>query len=261
MEETKIYRLLEGYRNLPAANVKLLEEILVRFSQMLVDFPQIKEADINPLFIDEEEAFVLDARIMIDKEKVLERGGPYEHLSITPYPRKYEDFCKLQDGQKALLRPVKPEDEPLLTEMFNSFKEFERNSFVQKIRGMPHEFTVRICNIDYDRELAVVAELAEKGRRKIAGIARLITAQDGRIGEITFIVADSWQGSGLREELVDYLVTICLDKNIEKIHCNLLPDDHKSIKLLKKMGFNTEHLEDETLGTTLNLQKRLTKRA
>ena len=256
MEKTKVYRLLQGYRNQPAANIELLEEILVRFSQMLVDFPQIKEVDINPLLINEKEAFVLDARIMIDNNRVFQGSGPYEHLVITPYPTKYEDFCRLRDGREILLRPIRPEDEPLLLEMLNDFKDPERYWFVQEIKEMPHEFAVRICNIDYDRELAIVAELAEKGHRRIVGVVRLVTRQDRRTGEIAFIVANAWQGLGLGKELVDYLVKICLEKNIEKISSTILSEDAKSINLLKKAGFTIEHLDDKTLMGTLNLHKR-----
>ncbi|MFZ0965891.1 MAG: acetate--CoA ligase family protein, partial [Candidatus Bathyarchaeia archaeon] len=112
MEETKVYQLLKGYRNVPPANIKLLEEIIVRFSQMLVDFPQLKEVDINPLFINEKEAFAIDARIVIDKERVFAKLEPHQHLVITPYPKKYETLWKLRDGRTVLLRPIRPEDEP-----------------------------------------------------------------------------------------------------------------------------------------------------
>jgi acetyltransferase len=121
MEETKVYQLLKGYRNMPPANLKLLEEIMVQFSQMLVDFPQLKEVDINPLFIDEKEALALDARVVFDKEKVFAKIEPHEHLVISPYPKKYETLWKLRDGRSVLLRPIKPEDEPMWLEMFQSF--------------------------------------------------------------------------------------------------------------------------------------------
>jgi len=256
MEETKVYQLLKGYRNMQPANLKLLEEIIVRFSQMLVDFPELKEVDINPLFIDEKEAFALDARIVIDKEKVFTKHEPHEHLVISPYPKKYEALWKLRDGRNVLLRPIKPEDEPLWLEMFQNFSEESiRYRFFQIIKDTPHEVRVRYCNIDYDRELGLVAELTEDGRRRILGVVRLIIDPDGKNGEIAFIVADPWQGLGLGSKMLDFMIEICKDKKLETIYGLMLPDNYRAIDLMKKMGFKIERLEDGTVKGTLDLKE------
>jgi len=255
MEETKVYQLLRGYRNLPPANIRLLEEIMVRFSQMLVDFPQLKEVDINPLLIDEKEALALDARIVIDENRVFARLEPYKHLVISPYPKKYETLWKLRDGRTVLLRPIKPEDEPLWLEMFQNFSEESiRYRFFQIIKDTPHEVRVRYCNIDYDREMAIVAELTENGHKKILGVVRLSLEPNRKNGEIAFIVADSWQGLGLGTKMVDYMIEICKDMEVETIYGIMLPDNLRAIGLLKKMGFDIEYLDDETVRGTLNLK-------
>jgi len=256
IEETKVYQLLKGYRNVPPANIKLLEEILVRFSQMLVDFPQLKEVDINPLFINEKEAFALDARIVIDKERVFTKMRPHEHLVISPYPKKYEALWKFRDGRTVLLRPIKPEDEPLWLEMFKNFSEESiRYRFFQIIKETPHEVRIRYCNIDYDREIAIVPELTEEGRRKILGVVRLIIEPDGKSGEIAFIVADPWQGLGLGTKMVDYMIEICKDRELETIYGIMLPDNQRAISLMKKMGFAIKYQDDGTVKATLNLKK------
>lgn len=256
MEETKVYQLLKGYRNVPPANIKLLEEIIVRFSQMLVDFPQLKEVDINPLFINEKEAFAIDARIVIDKERVFAKLEPHQHLVITPYPKKYETLWKLRDGRTVLLRPIRPEDEPLWLEMFQSFSEESiRYRFFQIIKDTPHGTRVRYCNIDYDREIAIVPELTEEGRRKILGVVRVSIEPDGKAGEIAFIVADPWQGLGLGTKLVDYAIEICKERGIETLYAIILPDNYRAISLLKKMGFKIKYLEDGTVKGTLNLKE------
>jgi len=256
MEETKVYQLLKGYRNVPPANIKLLEEILVRFSQMLVDFPQLKEVDINPLFIDEKEAVALDARIVIDKERVFKKFEPHEHLIITPYPKKYETMWTLRDGRTIILRPIKPEDEPLWLEMFQNFSEESiRYRFFQIIKDTPHETRVRYCNIDYDREIAIVPELTEDGRRKILGVTRVSIEPDGKKGEIAFIVADQWQGLGLGTKMVDYALEICKDMKVETVYAIILPDNYRAISLMKKMGFTIEHLDEATVRATLNLKE------
>jgi acetyltransferase len=256
MEETKVYQLLKGYRNIPPANVKLLEEIMTRFSQMLVDFPQIKEVDINPLLIDEENAFALDTRIIIDKERVFEKFKPHEHLVISPYPKKYEALWKLRDGRTVLLRPIKPEDEPLWLEMFKNFSEESiRYRFFEIIRDTPHEVRVRYCNIDYDREIAIVAELSEEGHRKILGVVRLIMEPDGKNGEIAFIVADPWQGLGLGTKMVDYMIEICKDRGLETIYGIMLPDNRRAISLMRKMGAKIKYLDDSTVKGLIDLKE------
>ncbi len=254
MEETKVYQLLKGYRNVPPANIKLLEEIIVRFSQMLVDFPQLKEVDINPLFINEKEAFAIDARIVIDKERVFAKLEPHQHLVITPYPKKYETLWKLRDGRTVLLRPIRPEDEPLWLEMFQNFSEESiRYRFFQIIKDTPHETRVRYCNIDYDREIAIVPELTEEGRRKILGVVRVSIEPDGKAGEIAFIVADPWQGLGLGTKLVDYAIEICKERGIETLYAIILPDNYRAMNLMKKMGFTLSYMEDGNVKGILSL--------
>jgi acetyltransferase len=256
MEDTRVYQLLKGYRNMPPANLKLLEELMVLFSQMLVDFPQLKEVDINPLFINEKEAFALDARIVIDKERVFAKLEPHQHLVISPYPKKYETLWKLRDGRTVLLRPIKPEDEPMWLEMFQNFSEESiRYRFFQIIKDTPHEVRVRYCNIDYDRELGIVAELTEDGRRRILGVVRLITEPDGKNGEIAFIVADPWQGLGLGSKMLDFMIEICKDKKLETIYGVMLPDNYRAINLMRKMGFTVERVDQDTVKGTLNLKE------
>ena len=256
MEETKVYNLLKGYRNMPPANIKLLEEIMVRFSQLIVDFPQLKEIDLNPLFIEAKETYVLDARIVIDRESVSAKPKTHEHLVITPYPKKYESLWTLRDGRSVLLRPIKPEDEPLWLEMFSNFsQESIRYRFFAPIKDTPHEMRIRFCNIDYDREIAIVAELTEKEQRKIIGVVRVPIKPDGKTGEIAVIVADPWQGLGLGSKMVDYMIEICKEKGLETLFGLMLSDNYRIINLMKKMGFKIKNLGDNTSKATLNLKE------
>jgi len=254
MEETKVYQLLKGYRNMQPANVKLLQELMVVFSQMLIDFPQLKEVDINPLFITEKEAYAFDARIIVDKEKLREKQEPHEHLVITPYPKKYETQWRLRDGRSVLLRPIKPEDEPMWLEMFQSFSEESiRYRFFQVIKDMPHETRVRYCNIDYDKEMAIVVEMDDGVKRRILGVARVGLEPDRKSGEIAFIVADPWQGLGLGTKLVDHTIDVCKDMGVESLYAIMLRDNARAINLMKKMGFVVHYLQDGTAKGVLNL--------
>jgi len=256
MEETRLYEALKTYHGPQIVDIKKLEEVVLKFSQLLVDFPQIKQVDINPLLVDEGETIVLDSQIVIDKEKVCKSFEPHEHLVISPYPKKYELLWTLRNGQTVLLRPIKPEDEPMWLEMFQNFSEESiRYRFFQILKDTPHETRVRYCNIDYDREIAIVPELTEDGRRRILGVTRVGIEPDGKKGEIAFIVADPWQGLGLGTKMVDYVLEICKDMKIETVYAIILPDNYRAINLMKKMGFTTAYAGDGTVRATLNLRE------
>ena len=255
MEETKVYQLLKGYRNTPSVDLKRLDETMLLFSQLLVDFPQIKEIDINPLLINEKEACILDARIVVDKDKVCKKFEPHEHMVISPYPKKYEILWSLKNGQEVLLRPIKPEDEPLWLEMFQSFSEESiRYRFFQMVKDTPHEVRVRYCNIDYDREVAMVSEIVENGKRKLLGVSRLSIESDGKSGEMAFIVSDYWQGLGLGTKMVDYVLDIAKEKGVENVYAIMLPDNYRALSLVKKMGFDIKYLSDGTVRADLDLK-------
>jgi len=256
MEETKVYELLKGYRNSVPVDLKKLDETILLFSQLLVDFPQIKEIDINPLLINEKEACILDARIVVDKEKICKKFEPHEHMVISPYPKKEELIWLLKNGQEVLLRPIKPEDEPMWLEMFQSLSEESiRYRFFQMLKDTPHEVRVRYCNIDYDRETAIVAETIEKGKKKLLGVGRLSIEADGKNGEIAFIVSDYYQGLGLGTKMVDYVLDLAKEKGIQSVYAIMLPDNYRALSLTKKMGFKIDYLSDGTIKANLNLQQ------
>jgi acetyltransferase len=144
--------------------------------------------------------------------------------------------------------------------MFQNFSEESiRYRFFQIIKDTPHETRVRYCNIDYDREIAIVPELTEDGKRKILGVVRVGIEPDGKAGEIAFIVADPWQGLGLGTKLVDYAIEICKDMKLETLYAIMLVDNYRAISLMKKMGFTITYMEDGTVRGTLNLKEEETQ--
>jgi len=169
-------------------------------------------------------------------------------------PKKYEKFVRLRDGRSILLRPIKPEDESLWLKMFQNFSEESiRYRFFHIIKDTPHEMRARYCNIDYAREMGIVAELEEKGQRQILGVVRLIIEQGGKTGEIAFIVADPWQGLGLGSKMLDHMIEICKDKGLHNVYALTLPDNYRAIRLLKQRGFTIQYRNDEAKAT-LNLK-------
>ena len=182
MEETEVYKMVQGYGRKPPADLRQLEQIIVSFSNLIVDFPEIAEMDIDPLAISNGKAFALSARIIIDKDS-LDCTSPYSHLVITPYPTRYVMPWVLPDGTEVLLRPVKPEDEPLVKEMLSSLSEKTlKERFFQVIKNITHEMLIKLCNIDYNREITIVAEIMaeirENSPKEIIGIIRLMIDPD-----------------------------------------------------------------------------------
>jgi acetyltransferase len=242
IERTAIYKhaACEG----SSLNLKLLEEVLVKFSQLVVDFPEIKEIDINPLIVNENSAVAVDARILIDPDTILRDVDPHEHLAIAPYPKKYVTQWKMKDETPVTLRPVKSEDENLFSEMFKSFsEETMRFRFFQIIKDATHETLVRYCNIDYDREIAIVAEMQQE-KRKIIGAVRLIRDPGRNDGEFAVVVGDQWQGQGLGSKLLDYVIEIGKDMRLETIYGYVISDNVRMIHLCTKKGFQMEPQEE-----------------
>jgi acetyltransferase len=234
-------------------NVKILEEILVKFSQLVTDFPEIKEIDINPLIIDESSAVAVDARIVIDTDRIMREVELHEHLVIAPYPNKYVTQWKLKNGTQVLLRPIKPEDERRFNELFKSLsEETMRFRFFEIIKEMSHETLTRYCNLDYDREIAIVAELPDADR-KIIGVVRLVSEPDGKSGEFAVLVGDQWQGLGLGSKLTDCIISIAKDMRLEKIYGYVISNNYKMIRLCDKKGFKMETLDEDTVKVSLAL--------
>jgi acetyltransferase len=254
MEQTKVYTLLKGYRNKPPANLRLLEEYLVRFSQLIIDFPEITEVDINPLAVVGDDFIALDARMIIDKELALKGVEPLSHLAIEPYPRRYVEQWILEDGRSVILRPIRPEDEP---REFGLWETFSPKTFRYRFFGPPrkvtHEEMVRYTNIDYRREMAFVAELREEGKRKMIGVSRLIVDPQGESGEFAVVVGDPWHGLGLGTKLMDKLIGVAGDKKLSRIYGLIQSDNLRMIGLCQDMGFQIESVDPSTVRATLTL--------
>jgi acetyltransferase len=253
IEQTKAMQLLKGFRGRPPVDFENLERIIVSFSNLVVDFPEILEIDINPLAISNGKITALDARIILDSQ-CYTTSSPYPHLVITPYPVRYNIDWKMSDGVDVLLRPIRPEDEPLEFEMLSTLSEEAlRYRFFQIIKNISHEMLIRFCNIDYDREMAFVGELKENGKRKIIGIGRLIMDTDFKKGEFAVVVHDNYQRRGLGYKLVDMLIGVAQERNLELIYGYILSDNKGMLKICERFGFTIDPREDRTTYTELVL--------
>jgi acetyltransferase len=255
MQDTRVYKMLQGFRGKPAADFEGLEEILVNFSNLIVDFPEIAEIDINPLAISNGKASALDARIIIDKNYVVAGRSPYPHLIIAPYPTKYTTPWHLSDGTEVLLRAIRPEDEPAEHEMLSSLsKETLRTRFFSVIKDISHEWLILFCNIDYDRHMAIVAELEENGKKSMIGVARLIMNQDMTSGEVAILVQDRFQGKRLGTKFVEMLIGIAIERGLEEVRADVLTENESMLKVFRRLGFSTQWVPGGTTEAVLKLK-------
>lgn len=245
IEDTKIYKLIKGYRGMPGADVQAIQFLLYKFAYLLMDFPQISEIDINPFGVDERGGVVLDAKVLLDNNNQEFDDNYSKHLVISPYPSEYTSEFVMNNGEKAVLRAVKPEDELMEQEMFSNFSErTQRFRFFQLIKDISHDQLVRYTQIDYDREIAIIAEVEEDGQKKMAGVVRLIADQYNDTAEFAIVVADPWQNQGLGNKFTDYIHEIAKERGIKKITANVLATNHIMLHMFKERGFRMEKQED-----------------
>jgi acetyltransferase len=223
IEKTRVYRLLKGYRNHPPSNLTLLEEILIRFSQLVIDFPEIEELDINPLMVTKNDFCAADARVFL---KATQIPSPL-HLVISPYPRQYEVRIQHSEVGELFIRPIRPEDAPLLVKLFESLS---ARSIVLRFFS---PLKVAVCGPEQDE--------------KMLGVARVITDITNRKhAEFSVIVGDPWQGKGIGAELLKRCLSISKDRGIEKVTGIVLPENTKMLALGKKLGFSATKVTGES---------------
>ncbi|MCO6478087.1 MAG: bifunctional acetate--CoA ligase family protein/GNAT family N-acetyltransferase [Phaeodactylibacter sp.] len=247
IEETKVYELLKGYRNIPGADIRSIQFILYKFAYLIMDCPQIKEIDINPFVVDEKGGIVLDAYVILDQSYRETHYRPYSHLVISPYPKQYVCPFTMKNGQRVQLRPIRPEDEPLEAEMIAGFS--RQTQYFRFFGYLPHvskELLRRSTQIDYDREIAIIAEIKEGGKKMMAGEARLLADADNEAAEFAIAVADRWQGQGLGSKLTDYIIEIARERAIRKIYANVLKANSVMVEMFRRRGFVLTSVDHST---------------
>ncbi len=252
MEDTDVYEQLIDFDS--PELIRSLEEHLVRLSQLIIEFPEIRELDINPLAKVGDEFMALDASIIIDLDTALSEPKENDHLAIAPYPQKYTEDWRMEDGRSVTIRPIRSEDEPLAFDLFDTFsEETQRYRFFGPMKDITHEEMVRFTNIDYRREVTMIGELEEEGKRKMIGMCRLLINPDESSGEFAPVVGDPWQGLGLGEKLVDSIIGIAKDKDLDSIYVIPRKENERMINLCRKLGFEIEEEDEETVRATLEL--------
>nr|MBA2511524.1 GNAT family N-acetyltransferase [Rubrobacteraceae bacterium] len=263
MERTRIFEALGGVRGRAPVDVGALEKLLVRFSQLVVEQPWIKELDINPLLASPERLTALDARIVLHDPETAEEDLPT--TAIRPYPTQYVSDEETSDGAGVRVRPIRPEDEPLMVKFHESLSEqsvYMRYFHMMKLdQRTAHERLTRICFIDYDREMALVAERTdpETGEREIMGVSRL--SRHGAVpreAEFSVLVSDRFQRRGLGTLLVGRILEVGRAEGLRRITAEILLDNRPMQRISERLGF---HLRRDTENMVVKAELDLYQRA
>jgi acetyltransferase len=245
MEQTRIYTALKGVRGRKPVDLAALEHILVRFSQLVLEQPRIAEIDINPLLASPDRLLALDARVVLHAAGIEDARLP--RPAIRPYPVHYITPWKLRDGTAVQIRPIRPEDEPLIRAFHETLSERSVYSrYFTPLRleqRVDHERLTRICFNDYDREIALVAEHRNEGsgRHEILGVGRLSRISGSAEAEFAMLIGDHWQRKGLGTQLLKSLLQIGRDEKLTRIVATILADNHEMQTLCRKAGFHFHH--------------------
>jgi acetyltransferase len=243
MEPTKAYTLLKGYRNIPPADLSLLEQLLVSLSHLLVDFPEIAELDMNPVMMKGGRPWVVDARVRVKKS---DTPSPH-HLVISPYPEQYEFKEKLHGGEEIFIRPIKPEDAPLLEQFFDNLSMKTRyHRFFSPLKSLSHDLLIRLTQIDYDRHIALVALTGSNGKERMIGVTRAIAGADKDEAEFAVVVDDRWQGKGVGWTLLKKCLHVSKAYGIKTLYGTVLAENTQMLQLTHELGFSITRSHDAT---------------
>jgi acetyltransferase len=250
MERTKIYTALKGVRGRDPVNLAALEGLLVRFSQLITEQKWIKELDINPLMASPEKLIALDARVVLYDKNTTESQLP--KIAIRPYPIQYVGTWMAKDKSKVTIRPILPEDEALLVKFHSILS--DRTVFMRYLQPIMlqdrvmHERLARISHVDYDREIALVAETTDANdERSIMGIVRLSKIHSTNEARLSVLVGDPYQGIGLGGELIRRSVDVARSERIERMSSILTADNQVMLHIFEKVGFTITPLEHDNL--------------
>jgi acetyltransferase len=247
MNRTRVIKLLHEFRNRPAADFDALEQVLLRVSEMVCELPWIQELDINPLLVDEHGALALDARIVIAPR--VSGADRYAHMAIHPYPAHLVSTWQLPNGTDVIIRPIRPEDADLTQSFVRALSEETKYfRYMDAVRELSQAMLVRFTQIDYDREMALLAVAVVDGNEVELGVARYAINPDGESCEFALVIDDHWQKQGIGHKLMDVLMDVARSKGLRMMDGEVLKTNRRMLKLAESLGFKvTPHPEDDSV--------------
>jgi acetyltransferase len=235
IERTRIYQALQGIRGERPVPLDQLEALLVHFSYLLCDFPEIQEIDINPLLASPDGLLALDARVLL-----IPPGQQSAKLTIEPYPNHLASKWTLANGTQIMIRPIRPEDEPLIIAHHGTLSEQSiRMRFFSMVKTLSRDSLIRLCNLDYAREMALVAERKNaQGEPEIVGVSRYYLNPQTGLAEFAVIVNDAFQGQGLGQHLMERLIAVARERSVRRLVGSVLRENQRMLALVKDLGFH-----------------------
>jgi acetyltransferase len=241
---TRAAKLIAAFRHMPAVNHAALEQVLLAVSEMVCELPQIRELDINPLVADERGTVALDVRIVVETPPP--QRDRYGHMTIYPYPSHLVSHMQLPDGTDVLFRPIRPEDAEIEAAFIRNLSPQSKYlRFMQSLQELTPEMLVRFTQIDYARELALIAVVWQGGREVEIAVTRYGVNPDGDSCEFAIVVADEWRGKGIGARLLTMLMDAARAKGFKLMEGEVLAENGAMLSLVKRLGFSVSTLPEE----------------
>jgi acetyltransferase len=243
IEETQISKVFSGYKNIKKLDLALLEEILIRLSRLITDFPEIKSLDINPVLVKDGQMVAADGQVIVERINLKSQA----HLVISPYPFWQETTFTVRDDENIFVRPVRPTD---AGQMFDLFDELSPETvylrFFSPLKKISKSMVIKFTQIDYDREIALVAFSGSKKNRKIVGVARIISDPEGKKAEFAIVLADKWQKKGIGRKLLEHALFCAKRYGLAQVMGSVITSNAPMIKLGETLGFHLERDPDSS---------------
>jgi len=244
IQRTHISKMLCAFRNMLPANVEALEDVLLRVSEMVCELPLLKEMDINPLILDENGALAADARVIVEFRQP--NPDRYAHMAIYPYPTHLVAQWQLADGTDITIRPIRPEDAVLVKKFVHDLSDESKYfRFMNSVQELTEDMLARLTQLDYSREMALIAVTEEEGAEVELGVARYAINPDGETCEFALVIADNIAGKGLGQKLMVSLMEAARSKGLSVIEGEVLNNNHRMLKLMTRLGFAQKTSEDD----------------
>jgi acetyltransferase len=254
MERTRIYPALQGVRGQNPADLEALETMLTRFSLLLTDFVEdIQEVDMNPVLAAPGRVIALDARVLLTKADQSQAERP--RLAIRPYPNQYTAPFRLHDGTEVVVRAIGPEDEPLIVDLHAHHSEHTiRMRFFSLVKTHSRDSLIRLCHLDYDREIALAALQRDDGEARMLGVSRYYLDHETGEAEFAVVVGDAHQHQGLGRHLMERLIAVARDRGVRRLAGLILRENTPMLALMASLGFTEpEAVEDNVVRVALDL--------
>ena len=235
--------MLGPFRHMAPANMEALEDVLLRVSEMTCELSLLKEMDINPLILDENGALVADARVIVEyRQPSTDR---YAHMAICPYPAQLVQHWQLADGTDITIRPIRPEDAELDQSFIRGLSEESKYfRFMNVMQELPETMLASLTQIDYSREMALIAVAQEQDKEIALGVARYAIDPDGTSCKFALVVADNVTGKGLGQKLMVSLMQAARTQGLKRIEGEVLNNNHNMLRLMNRLGFTIKTGEE-----------------